>query len=135
VSYDRTVTDDGSVVTSEVRWRFTSAVERSYEVVRVTTIVERLAGPFKTKRQAEKAIAGGAQPLGGMVPSGARPRQGSNGDGMAPTLPPSWGFEVAPEGHNCPPPPFTGAAADGARYWPTDKARMLLDVPDETDAA
>lgn len=25
-------------------------------------------------------------------------------------------------------PPFTGAAAGGARFWPTDKARALLDA-------
>lgn len=42
---------------SHVRWMLCGPISKmEFEVVRVTTTHEHLAGPFKTKRQAEKWI-------------------------------------------------------------------------------
>lgn len=148
-----------TVVSTEVRWRISNGLSQKgpveYDVVRIVKSVEKLAGPFRTKRQAEKAIAAGVQELAGIeAPSGARPRLGGHGDRLPPSAPPrSWGLEVAPEGQDPPaewvahwrtlyfaaqheierlqsllgsaPADLTGG---GPRYWPTDKARALLDA-------
>ena len=59
----------GEIVASEVyvRWRCTSlsGPRPTYDVVRITRTAERLAGPFKTVRAAQKWIESGQLTLGG----------------------------------------------------------------------
>lgn len=57
--------------TSHARWILTGPIDHpEFEVVSITTTVESLAGPFKTKRQAEKwlqhFVGGGVQQLEGV---------------------------------------------------------------------